>query len=218
METKTLAVDFTEPEKIYYDIEKQLTGLDIGVLINNVGMSYTHPEYFVENKDKDKLYQNIINCNIYPVTNMCKIILPRMLEKKRGVIVNISSLSALMSSPLLTVYAASKSYVDKFTADLATEYSKSGIVFQCVFPGYVATKMSKIRSSTWMAPSPNRYVKDALNTIGVQQRTTGYFPHTILLSVIQMLSYCAPNIAKWIIIRTQENIRSRAVRKSQNNL
>lgn len=181
-------------------------------------MSYSYPEYFVENKDKDKLYANIINCNIYSVTNMCKLVLPKMLEKKRGVIVNVSSLSALISSPLLTVYAASKSYVDKFTEDLATEYSKSGITFQCLFPGYVATKMSKIRTSTWMAPSPSKYVDDAIRTIGVQQHTTGYFPHTLLLSVITLLNYCAPDLAKWIIIRTQQNIRARSLRKNQNNL
>lgn len=218
VETKTMAVDFTEPEKIYHDIEKQLTGLDVGVLINNVGMSYSHPEYFVENKDKERLYADIINCNIFPVTSMCRLVLPRMLEKKRGAVVNISSLSALMSSPLLTVYAASKAYVDKFTADLAAEYSKRGVVFQCLFPGYVATKMSKIRSSTWMAPAPDKFVSEALRTVGVQQRTTGYFPHSLLLAVVRTLDYCAPDLAKWIIVRTQENIRARAVRKSQNNL
>lgn len=216
VETKTIAADFTDPEKIYYEIEKQLTGLDIGVLINNVGMSYAHPEYFTD-KNNDKIYSNLINCNIFSVTNMCKLILPKMLEKKRGVIVNVSSLSALIPSPLLTVYAASKAYIDKFTDDLATEYSKSGVVFQCLFPGYVATKMSKIRSSTWMAPSPNKFAEEAIKTIGVQKHTTGYFPHTILLSVIKFLNYCAPNLARWIIIRTQQNIRARSLRKRENN-
>ncbi|RZC36166.1 glutaryl-CoA dehydrogenase, partial [Asbolus verrucosus] len=213
VEAKIIEANFTNTDQIYHDIDKQLTGLEIGVLINNVGMSYPHPEYFLDLKNKDEIYSNIISCNIYSVTNMCKIVLPAMAERRRGVIVNVSSTAAQIPSPLLTVYAASKAYVQKFSEDLSSEYSKFGITVQCILPGYVATNMSKIRSSTWMAPSPITYVKEAIKTIGVLEQTTGYYPHALLVGVIHTLNSLSPRISKWLIIRTMENIRSRALRR-----
>ncbi|EFA10853.1 very-long-chain 3-oxoacyl-CoA reductase [Tribolium castaneum] len=213
VETKIIEADFTQTDPIYTHIDKQLTGLEIGVLINNVGMSYPHPEYFLDLKNKDEVYNNIINCNIYSVTNMCKIVLPGMVERRRGVVVNLSSTAAQIPSPLLTVYAATKAYVEKFSQDLNSEYSKFGITIQCILPGYVATNMSKIRSSTWMAPSPLKFVKEAMKTIGVLERTTGYYPHTLLVGVIHTLEAVSPRLSRWLVIRTMENIRARALKR-----
>lgn len=144
---------------------------------------------------------------------MCKIVMPGMVERRKGVIVNVSSTAAQIPSPLLAIYGASKAYVDKFSDDLSTEYAKYGIVVQCVLPGYVATKMSKIRSATWMAPSPQTYVKSALKTIGIQEHTTGYFPHSLLVGVIHSLRYISPSLEKWLVMRTMINIKSRALRR-----
>ncbi|CAG9759401.1 unnamed protein product [Ceutorhynchus assimilis] len=213
VETKTIAADFTNRTDIYYNIDKQLNGLDIGVLVNNVGMSYPFPEYFLDLKNKDETYENIIRVNIFSVTNMCKIVLPGMTERKRGVIINISSSAAQIPSPLLTVYAATKSYVEKFTEDLSTEYSRLGITIQCLLPGYVATNMSKIKKSTWMAPSPAKYVDEAIATIGVRGHTNGYFPHTLLVGVVHFLDSISPRLSRWLIVRTMTNIRGRAIRK-----
>lgn len=48
VKTKIIDVDFTNGAEIYDRIRKELEGLEIGVLINNVGMSYTYPEYLAE--------------------------------------------------------------------------------------------------------------------------------------------------------------------------
>ena len=48
MKTKIIDVDFTRGLEIYDRIAKELEGLEIGVLVNNVGMSYTYPEYLAQ--------------------------------------------------------------------------------------------------------------------------------------------------------------------------
>ena len=68
-----------------------------------------------------------------------------MVERKSGVVINISSLSGLMPTPLLSVYSASKSYVDIFSRGLCEEYKNKGITVQSVAPGYVVRYVMKWR-------------------------------------------------------------------------
>jgi len=71
--------------------------------------------------------------------------------------------------------------MDKLTRDLVTEYSDKGIVVQSLLPGYVATNMSRIRVSSYTAPSAAEYTKVALKTIGLQTRTAAYPPHRVMV-------------------------------------
>lgn len=77
--------------------------------------------------------------------------------------------------------------MEKFSRELNTEYGGtdekgSNIIVQCVMPGYVATNMSKISKTSWLVPSPDKFVKSALKTTGVEPITTGYMPHTLMVS------------------------------------
>lgn len=108
MEIRVIDVDFTHGPEIYEKITKAITGLEIGVLVNNVGMGYPYPQYFLEISNPEEFTENIIRCNIKSVTNMTRIILPQMVERKKGVIVNLSSMAAQVPNPLLTVYSSTK--------------------------------------------------------------------------------------------------------------
>ncbi|XP_077284500.1 hydroxysteroid 17-beta dehydrogenase 12 spidey [Arctopsyche grandis] len=217
VKTMCIVADFTESENIYDHIEKQLLGLEIGVLVNNVGVSYPYPEYFLDLPEKDLLCDRIIKANVVAVTKMCSMIMPGMVERKKGVVINISSLLATMPSPMYTIYAATKLYVDKFTQDLASSYGSKGIVVQSVKPGAVATKMSKIHRATWMAPSPDVYVSSALSTCGKSVSTTGYGPHDLLWGFIATLEFVSPTAALWLVNKTTENIRNRALKKMSSS-
>ena len=59
---KIIVVDFATGNSIYENIKMQLTGLEIGILINNVGITYEFPNYFVNIPD-DRLWQ-LINVNV----------------------------------------------------------------------------------------------------------------------------------------------------------
>ncbi|KAM7397106.1 hypothetical protein PAMP_020103 [Pampus punctatissimus] len=179
VETRTIAVDFGKSD-IYPKIEEGLAGLEIGVLVNNVGVSYPYPEYYLHIPDLDNFITNMINVNMTSVCQMTRLVLPRMVERSKGVILNISSASGMYPVPLLTVYSATKAFVDFFSRGLQEEYRRQGIIIQSVLPFFVATKMTRIRKPTLDKPTPERYVAAELSTVGLQSQTNGYFPHAVM--------------------------------------
>ncbi|XP_029607574.1 very-long-chain 3-oxoacyl-CoA reductase-A isoform X1 [Salmo trutta] len=179
VETRTIAVDFGLSD-IYPKIEAGLAGLEIGVLVNNVGISYPYPEYFLHIPDLDNFITNMINVNMTSVCQMTRLVLPRMVQRSKGVVLNISSASGMYPVPLLTVYSSSKAFVDFFSRGLQEEYKAKGIIVQSVLPFFVATKMTRIKKPTLDKPTPERYVAAELTTIGLQGQTNGYFPHAVM--------------------------------------
>ncbi|ESN99953.1 hypothetical protein HELRODRAFT_83511, partial [Helobdella robusta] len=182
IDMKCLAVDFSLDLSMYKKIGDELKGLDIGVLVNNVGMSHNHPEFLLECNDKD--LENMVNINCFSVVFMTKLVLAQMVEKKKGLIINISSLSAHQSTPLLATYAATKAFVRLFSKCVEAEYKSNGIIVQCVSPGFVATKMSKIKKASFMVPGADKFASSALSTAGLHSDVTGHFSHELMVSVL----------------------------------
>uniref|UniRef100_A0A8C1PR93 3-ketoacyl-CoA reductase n=1 Tax=Cyprinus carpio TaxID=7962 RepID=A0A8C1PR93_CYPCA len=187
VETKTIAVDYSHDD-IYPKIEKGLAGLEIGVLVNNVGISYSYPEFFLHIPDLENFITTMINVNI---TSVCQVSRHKQrigLLNAKGVILNISSASGMFPVPLLTIYSSTKAFVDFFSRGLQSEYKCKGIIIQSVLPFFVATKMTKIRKPTLDKPTPERYVAAELNTVGLQDQTNGYFPHAVMGWVTTVLA------------------------------
>lgn len=181
-EIRVLKIDFSQRD-VYGVIEKEVQKLpDISVLVNNVGVSYCTPEYFGDlhktNKDPN-FVESMVNVNILSCTKMIQLVIPKMETQKRGIIINLSSLSAAYPTPLLSLYGATKIYVDFLSRGLQAEYAAKGIIVQSLLPSYVATNMSKIRKPSLLVPTPSAYVKGALRTVGVEVRTYGYWTHKL---------------------------------------
>jgi len=175
-ESKIIVMDFTGGADIYDGLGEKLAGLDIGILVNNVGVSH-YPEFFGNMKQEDAW--RMMNVNALSVTMMTRIILPEMAARGRGLIVNVASAAGLTPTPLLSMYSGTKVFVDFFSRCLNAEYSSKGVIVQCVLPYYVATKMSRIRNPNVFAPGPTTYVRQALGTVGVESRTMGCWSHAL---------------------------------------
>ncbi|KAL3934708.1 MAG: hypothetical protein SGARI_003272 [Bacillariaceae sp.] len=144
-------------------VSKAVSGLEVGLLINNVGVSYRYPMYFDELSDSE--VGDLMMMNIDSTVWMTRMVLPGMLERKKGAIVNISSASAMYDLPLLAEYSGAKSFIEKFSRALNAEYKAKGVTCQCQIPFYVATKLAKQRKSL-MCPTPPEFVALAIKWVG----------------------------------------------------
>nr|GMD53266.1 very-long-chain 3-oxoacyl-CoA reductase 1-like [Ipomoea batatas]GMD54736.1 very-long-chain 3-oxoacyl-CoA reductase 1-like [Ipomoea batatas]GMD58065.1 very-long-chain 3-oxoacyl-CoA reductase 1-like [Ipomoea batatas] len=188
IEIKSVVVDFSgDLDDGVRRIREAIEGIDVGVLINNVGVSYPYARFFHE--VDDKLLADLIKVNVEGTTKVTQAVLPGMIQRKKGAIVNIGSGAAIVipSDPLYSVYAATKAYIDQFSRCLYVEYKKSGIDVQCQVPLYVATKMASIRRSSFFVPSTDGYARAALRWIGYEPRCTPYWPHSLLWGLLYSL-------------------------------
>lgn len=89
-------------------IKEVIEGLDVGILINNAGVSYPYARFFHE--VDDELLTSLIKVNVEGTTKVTQVVLPGMVTRKKGAVVNIGSGAAIVipSDPLYTVYAATK--------------------------------------------------------------------------------------------------------------
>ncbi|KAL8471185.1 hypothetical protein ACS0TY_028131 [Phlomoides rotata] len=187
-EIRTVVVDFSgDLDDGISRIKETIEGIDVGLLINNVGVSYPYARFFHE--VDDKLLNDLIKVNVVGTTKVTQAVLPGMLKRKKGAIVNIGSGAAMVipADPLYSVYAATKAYVDQFSRCLYVEYKKSGIDVQCQVPLYVATKMASIKRSSFFVPSTDGYARAALRWIGYEPRCTPYWPHSLLWALSSSL-------------------------------
>jgi len=212
-EVQTMVVDFSKDD-MYDEIQRKLEQLPrIDVLVNNVGLSYPHPDYFT--KISTETLNALLNVNIKAMTRLTHICLSKMELQKKGLILNLSSFSAAYPTPLLAVYGSTKAYVDHLSRALQTEYANKNIVIQSILPAYVSTKMSKIRKASLMVPTPKTYIQSQMKTVGFENRTYGFWTHKaqgfVLDSIIGNL--LGPDFIQKITFNSLKSVRDRAYKK-----
>ncbi|XP_062997570.1 inactive hydroxysteroid dehydrogenase-like protein 1 [Elgaria multicarinata webbii] len=189
VETAVIVADFSKGRGAYPAIEKALAGKEIGILVNNAGVFYACPDYFT-NLTEDKVW-DLINVNIGAVNMMVHMVLPGMVQRKKGAIINVSSVFCCQPTPKITAYSASKAYLDHFSRALHYEYAPQGIFVQSLIPFYISTDVTKFSDapskSSYFAPSADEFAHHAITTLGISRRTTGYWPHSIMLMFGQYL-------------------------------
>ncbi|CAM6036456.1 unnamed protein product [Sphagnum compactum] len=207
-----VVVDFTDDDLDggLARIAQTTADIHVGILINNVGVSYPYARFFHE--VDGELTKNLLRVNIEVTTRMIQLFLPSMLKHKCGAIINVGSGAAtvLPSDPLYSLYAATKAFVDQLSRSLYVEYKHSGIDVQCQVPLYVATKLAKIRKASLTVPSPETYAAAGLKWVGYEPRCTPYWAHSIMWWFVQSLP---EPIVDSFRLRTSLGIRKRGQAK-----
>ena len=120
----------------YNKVKEQKREVDI--LIKNAGFGFSG--LFLDSKMKN--YEEMMNVNIYSLTELTHLFLTDMVNKKNGGIINISSLASFQAIPYFTIYAATKAFVTSFTKGLYEEYRDQGVKILGVCPGYTKTNFN----------------------------------------------------------------------------
>lgn len=112
---------------------------DVDILINNVGVSYMGLLTDMEYAD----WRMVIGTNLDSVFNACRFAVPGMVNKKKGKIINISSVWGEVGASCEVAYSASKGGVNSFTRALAKELAPSGVQVNAIACGVIDTDMNR---------------------------------------------------------------------------
>ena len=154
--------DVTQPKDVGALVRK-LGPVDI--LVNNAGVADSAP--FV--RTDLETWRRVMDTNVTSAFLFCKAIVPGMIDRGYGRIVNISSIAGKRGGPYITAYAASKHALLGFSSSLAAELKDAGIMVNAICPGYVDTGMTR-RNAARIAKATGSTSKDVvkkfLSTVG----------------------------------------------------
>jgi hypothetical protein len=138
---RAVALDLAESDaaqRLMADVAAH--GEHVDLLVNNAGFGLAGR--FAE-QDGRRLRQMIdLNCSV--LTDLAHAVLPGMIERRRGGVLNVASTAAFQAGPGMAVYFASKAYVLSFTEALHEEVARHGIHVTALCPGPVTTEFAEV--------------------------------------------------------------------------
>lgn len=118
---------------------------DVEILVNAAAVTDTGLLPTLEDDDIERM----VAVNVLATTRLCRAVIPQMCFRRKGIIVNISSVTARKVYRGQSVYGGTKAYIESFTKGLAAEYAKKGVRCNCVAPGSIMSgSMEKLVIST----------------------------------------------------------------------
>ena len=112
-------------------------GLEIDVLVNNAGIAATGP---FQSLSRDQV-REMLQVNLRALTELTQGVLPDMIARGRGRILNVASVTAFQAVPGMSLYAATKAFVLSFTEGLSEDLRGTGVTVTALCPGLTRTEM-----------------------------------------------------------------------------
>ena len=144
---------------------------------------------------------------------MTRIVLPGMLKRKFGYILNVGSFAGLLPIPILSVYSSTKAFLRFFSEALQKEYTSDGIIFKCISPMMVSTNMVRNAKPSVSIPTAERFVSDTFRNMSSSVTYSPYWFHN--LSTFLCLSFPVRFVIALLYnrnIRVADQLRSRILK------
>ena len=129
-------LDSCHLDKVAKEINEKYEKVD--VLINNAGIAIRNPIHQISTED----WKKVLDTNVSVAVYLTKIVLKKMIKKKEGAIINISSLSGRFCSADNALYSASKHALNGLTGSVFEDVREFGIKVTSIMPGFVATELT----------------------------------------------------------------------------
>ena len=120
--------------------EVQERGLEVEYLVNNAGFGTFGP--FVETDPEESM--DLVRVNIAALTELTALLLPAMVERRSGRVLNVASAAAFQPGPLMATYYASKAYALHFSEALNAELEGTAVSVTALCPGPVMTEFQQV--------------------------------------------------------------------------
>ena len=133
-----LKADFSSREGIS-EFCLKISELEIDVLVNNAGVNNPKPLSDIEFPDIDWAF----NINLIAPLKITKAVVPHMIQNNWGRVINIGSILGEISREFRSIYSITKSGLVGMTKAHSAEFAKSGVLVNCVAPGYLDTDLTR---------------------------------------------------------------------------
>jgi NAD(P)-dependent dehydrogenase (short-subunit alcohol dehydrogenase family) len=134
----------------------------VDVLVNNAAVGLLRS--IVDTTDEE--YDEVMDTNVRGLFVWCRHVLPPMLDRGGGSVINIGSVASTVGFADDAAYCASKGAVLALTRQMAVDYSRRGIRVNCISPGFIETEQMRVYLESHDDPAARRAELDALHPIG----------------------------------------------------
>lgn len=173
-------------------------GGHIDVLINNAGVMPVGP--FLDHTEQ--AIRSAVEVNFYGVINGCRLVLPEMVKRRRGHIVNVASLAGMLAVPGQALYAGTKFAVVGFSTALADEYAPQGVEVSCVMPTFTNTDLISGTATAGMtAPVQPEDIAAAVVKVLDKPKTIVSVPYSLRF-IAAATAFLPPRGRRWLSAKT----------------
>lgn len=207
---EVVAADLTKAAELRLVEERVRSASRLEMLVNCAGFGTVASFPTV---DPDRI-ESEIALNVTAVVRLTRAALPGMTARRKGAIVNVSSMASFQPNPYLASYGASKAYVTNFTEALSAELAESGVFLQALCPGPVHTEFGEVAGvpkgalPEFLFASAAQVVDASLR--GIERGEVVCVPGTVESLVSTVIDF----LPRWLVRRASRGLTRRYINEN----